>query len=783
MQSAAPLVAFLFLGLFAFSLSSSGLSLPAWVQAPLMRLRFFGQAPDEPGMADDATAVLIHRLKTLDPVREHETAHALHKAIGKILRASGTQTKQAVQHFEAARDAAALGKDQDTLLASHLELAEFYIELGLSQHSQKELSVATGVLAEHFDEHRSTLNRLRGLAKFTSGFPASALAYFADAERQAIQPQDKVRVACDIARVHTCAGKPGEAVPLLKQALEVLHAVHKANGMQFMAPEAGMPTAVQKSLKADVHFQLAEAYHSMQNTAFAEAHYKKALHLQQKSDIRKEKPITDIIKRGIKYLQHGVGPELRCPKLAQVLPGSEARTPTVTMNDNKFITKMNLLLHEQRYDEVESELKASLRMHSIPYKSHEDALALNMLGNVYLKQAKFSKAAKQFRQALHAASVCCGARNRAAQEAYEGLKTINPELSPSDQRVAASAIEKFFDALQNAGVPTVESSGEADVRTGRTSSEVQFEPATWANRKEGSIDGSNTGAATMERPESETITGSIFAKRAALAAMDTFVDSAIAGPVGAPTIEGPVSETITGSADEKQAASAAMNTFFADALKKTGGGLDGSKAGAPVSETLKGSSEDKQAAQAAMDTFFDAVEKTLPADEKRAVFADALKMTDVGLDGSKAGAPVSETLTGSSEDKQAAQAAMDTFFDAAEKTNVPKSHVAKEGEDIKLQTSGEADEIAYFGAPAIERQSSETIEGSSSDQGPVSETLEGSSKDQQAAAAAMNTFFDSVEKMNVPKSQGAKEGEDIKLQTPGEADEMAYFGESGAQNQ
>jgi len=302
------------------------------------------------------------------------------------------------------------------------------------------------------------------------------------------------------------------------------------------------------------------------------------------------------------------------------------------------------------------------------------------------------------------------------------------------------------------------------------------------------------GLAAMDGgPEQgETITGSIFAKKAALAAMDTFVDTVIApGPVGAPTMEGPVSETITGSADEKQAASAAMNTFFADALKKTDVGLDGSKAGAPESETLKGSSEDKQAAQAAMDTFFAAVEKTLPADEKRAVLADALKMTDVGLDGSKAGAPESETLTGSSEDKQAAQAAMDTFFDAAEKTNVPKIQVAKlqlqgglsstwDGEDMKLEKSGEADEIAYFGAPAIERQSSVAIEGSSSDQGPVSDTPEGSSKDQQAAAAAMNTFF---QKTNVPKSQGAKEGEDIKIQTPGEADEIAYFGESGAQNQ
>jgi len=538
----------------------------------------------------------------------------------------------------------------------------------------------------------------------------------------------------------------------------VLHTVHKANGMQFMAPEAGMPTAVQKSLKSDVHFQLAEAYHSMQNSAFAEAHYEKALHLQQKLKVRKDQRTTDIIKRGIKYLKHGVGPELRCPKMTRVLPGHEVRAPTETMRDNKFITKMNLLLAEHRYDEVESELKASLRTHSIPYKSHEDALALNMLGTMYLKQSKFSKAAKQFRQALHAATACCGARSREAQEAYEGLKTIKPELSASDQRVAASAIERFFDGLQSAGVPTVEGGREPEI-PGKASSEVQYEPATWANKEQGSSEGSKTGATTMEGPESETITGSIFAKRAALAAMDTFVDSATAGPVGASATEGPVSETISGSADQKRAAAEAMDTFFADAVKKS----QSVKAVAPVSETLKGGSEEKQEAKAAMDTFFDAVEKTLPADEKKAI-ADALKETDVGLDASRSGAPVSDAPRGSSDDKQAAKEAMDSFFDVVEATNVPKSQGTKEGEDIKLQTadSGEADEIAYFGAPAIERQSSDAIEGSSSDEVPVSETIDRSSEDQQAAA---------------------KDGEDIKLQTPGEADEMAYFGESGAQNQ
>jgi len=612
MQSIAPFVAFLFFGLFAFSSSGSWLQeLPAWLQAPLIRLRGVGQAqaPDADGIGlaadfSDPTAALRQRLKTVDVVREHETAHALHTAIGSILRASGTQTKQAVQHFEAARDAAALGADQDTLLASRLDLAESYIDKGRALDSQHELTVATGVLADHFAEHRSKLNRLRGRAKFELGFFESALGYFKEAADQAVQPQDKVHAARDISMVHICLGKAGEAVQPLKGALDVLHAVQKANSKQFMAADGSLPAATQDSLAADVHFRVAEAHHSlffsllhsphkhhfadsMQNSAFAEAHYKKALNLQQKSHSSNDNRIAQI-KRGINHLDHGAGPELRCPHQPLVMPGSEARSPAETMKDTTFITKMNLLLAEQRYDVVESELKASLRKHSHAYKSHEDALALNMLGNVYVKQGQFSKAAKQFRQALHAATACCGARNQEAQSAYEGLKTIKSELSPSEQQVASAAIDVFFDNLEKAGVPTIQATGST---------------------------------------EGETIDRSISGQHVADAAMNTFFDAL--EKTGVPTIAASTeSQAIEGSIDDQQVATATMKTLFHALEKKGVPKIESSNNVEPI----EGSSDDQRVAMAEMKTFFNALEKS----------------NAPTIEGSSDG----DTIEGSSDDKQ-----------------------------------------------------------------------------------------------------------------------------------
>jgi len=336
----------------------------------------------------------------------------------------------------------------------------------------------------------------------------------------------------------------------------------------------------------------------MHNSAFAEAHYKKALNLQQKSHFSNDKRITQI-KRGIKYLDHGVGPELRCPHQPLVMPGSEARTPAETMKDTTFITKMNLLLAEHRYDVVESELKASLRKHSHPYKSHEDALALNMLGNVYVKQGQFSKAAKQFRQALHAATACCGARNQEAQSAYESLKTIKSELTPNEQRVASAAIDVFFDKLEKAGVPTIQAIATRDVETIEGSVYDQHVANAAMNTYFDALE--KTGVPTIEGiKEDQTIGGSIYDQRVAIETMKTLFQAL--ETKGVPKIEASNNvEPIEGSSDDQRVAMTEMKTFF-NALEKSGAPtIEGSSDG----DTIEGSSDDKRVAMAAMDSFFD----------------------------------------------------------------------------------------------------------------------------------------------------------------------------------
>lgn len=73
-----------------------------------------------------------------------------------------------------------------------------------------------------------------------------------------------------------------------------------------------------------------------------------------------------------------------------------------------------------------------------------------MLGSLYRKQTDPSKAAKQYRQALHAAIVtepCCSAGSQEATTAYEGLRDVKAELTSDEERVAAAAISRYFDIL------------------------------------------------------------------------------------------------------------------------------------------------------------------------------------------------------------------------------------------------------------------------------------------------------------------------------------------------
>lgn len=453
MASFAPTVACLFLGLLALVTSGyAGLNylhvLPPWLAVHVLRLRAAFHAPrGDIGDASGPESVLLHRLKHIDATQDPATAHSLHAAVGNILRISDGQMTQAVQHFEAAREAAVRSNDPDTVMIAHLDLAEAYIEEGRPLDAQRETTAASGVLANHFAEHSSRLNRARGLAQFELGWTEKALQYFYQSAETATQPVDVVRASCAVAMALACLGEAEKSLLPLREALNLLHSARKSNFL-----DGSIPHDVYNNLAGEVHLRMAEAFHLARSPAheynadFAMAHYKKALYFQQ-SPIAKVKQVPKI-KRGITWLEKGAGPDLHCPKRPQA-PWNLATTHTQSVMDTAFTARINLLLAEHKYDVVESELKTVLRSHRRPYKSLDAAIALNILGNLYRKQGKHAKAARQFAQALHASIVCCGADIPQARVAFESLKEVKDELSPADKRVAEAEIQWFFDVSKS----------------------------------------------------------------------------------------------------------------------------------------------------------------------------------------------------------------------------------------------------------------------------------------------------------------------------------------------
>jgi len=229
--------------------------------------------------------------------------------------------------------------------------------------------------------------------------------------------------------------------------LEVLHASRKAG------PDGDMPDVLHSELSADVHFYLAEAFHSIHNNVAASAHYKKSLHLYQKSSRTKAERIS-AIKIDMSNLEGGADPELRCPSLARpgktmyLLDGDESTVPAKNMNSRAFITKINSLMAERKYKLAESHLRNGLGTQRHPYKTIDAAVALNMLGSIYRIQEDYAKSARQFRQAMRAVLRCCGADNVEATKAYEGLRDIKEHLSDYDQRIAAIMFDDYFDRLK-----------------------------------------------------------------------------------------------------------------------------------------------------------------------------------------------------------------------------------------------------------------------------------------------------------------------------------------------
>jgi len=447
MANAAPVIACLFIGFLVLSASElTGLHLlPSWAALSVSKIGSIGRVPgDDADMNENSgpEAVLLHQLKDVDTERDPEKAYSLRAAIGNILRASGTQNAEALRHFEAARDIAVRLNDPDTQLLAHLDVSEALLDVGRILDSQRENTAASAFMAKHFIEIRSRLNRGRGRAKFELGFTDNALSYFDEAQKAAVTPEDKVRSTCLTAMARTCLGQATQTIQPLKQALEALQEIRKAGG------DGGMPAVVQDALSAEVHFRLAEAFHSMDNDAFADAHYKKALHLERKAPLLNTQRIS-ALKMGITMLKHHSPPDLRCPTISNLPWHAKPQGPPKTTSNSGFMAKIDLLQAEKKFDVVESELKASLSSQARPYKGLDAATALNMLGDLYLSQKNHAKAAKHFRQALSAAIVCCGGGNEHAKKAYEGLEGVKGELSPDDQRVAQAAINRYLDVVES----------------------------------------------------------------------------------------------------------------------------------------------------------------------------------------------------------------------------------------------------------------------------------------------------------------------------------------------
>jgi len=460
--------------------------LPPWLEAPLMRLRSTSEHGEflrwtTPQKYDREVAepegVLAQQLKNVDVVHEPMKAYTLHAAMGKLLQNSAGKGEKVLQHLEHARDAATRGNDPDALMAAHLDLAEAYINEGRAVDSQRELVVAARIMPDHFAEHSVKLNRMRGLAKFELGHPVSALRYFEMAARTASNPEDVVRLACDSAMAQTCLGHARKSLEPLRWALEVLQAAGKQS--DEIMDDHEIPTATHNALAAEVHLRLAEAFHyiasasngdadadvDVDSAASAEAHYKKALHLQSKSSNFKPLLVSEI-KNGLARLDQNLGqdiqgvlkPSLHCPS-HQVAPWDQPTNVQPTNAEvSELTTRINELWAQDKYDLAVSEIKATLRGQPRPYSSLQAAAALNMLGETYRMQGSFSDAVKNFRQALYAVTACgvaSGDAGSQAEKAYKGLKDLNSHVSLAEQRVVIAALHVYGEKAAKLGLPIV----------------------------------------------------------------------------------------------------------------------------------------------------------------------------------------------------------------------------------------------------------------------------------------------------------------------------------------
>lgn len=403
-------------------------SWPSWLQVPYLTPNVISNEPVMESSGPEA--VLLRQLKNADVMRSPEKAHTLHVAIANILRSDGAQMTRVLQHLLAARVAAEATDEADTILTARLELADAYIEAGRHQDAEHELdSKATYPLLspENFFEFGVRLDRTNARARFEAGDIQFSLETLEPAVDTAVQPEDVVHIACDIAKAHTCLGHAQKSLEPLRNALEVLENARKAETMSM---------AMYRALEVEAHARLAEAFHSMGDVASAKAHYRRASHPQT----------IDAIKTSIANLEKGVGPTLRCPGGARV-QRFQLRTQRDAGKNVKG--KVSSLLAANEYSKAEIELWNYLETQRKPYKSLEAATTLTSLGNIYLsaERKSYLKAGHCFIKALQASLSCCGPRSAEAKAAFQGLSFVEDVLPTKERSKAANVMREYLNAV------------------------------------------------------------------------------------------------------------------------------------------------------------------------------------------------------------------------------------------------------------------------------------------------------------------------------------------------
>lgn len=442
--SASPRLHLAILALLAFELPCVH-SFTDWLPESLLRLRDIAGLPiaktEKEGRPESS---LLQKLKTVDAEQDPETARSLHAGIARILRASGSAPEAAIKHLQAAREAAVRTNDANKILDARLELSDLYLETGRPKAVMRELEGALFLLsAENMMEYEVKLDRAKARASFEDGSIKLALEFFQEALRTAVEPEDKVRSACDIAMAHACLGHAERALQPLRNALEVLDIARKSDVM---------PVDMHRALTMEVNVRFGEAFHSMGDVVSAKTHYDKASLLQSKSQHMVSNILGSQLMSSMRNLESGAGPELRCPGGGRSQSFRLGAQQDGVHRDAHMASKAKVaaFLAAHQHKKAELELWKFLETQKQPYKSLEASATLVSLGDLYGKTTErrnYYKAGQCFMQALRASMSCCGAHSTEAKSAFEGLKSLQSLLPDKVQAKALVVMQDYLSAV------------------------------------------------------------------------------------------------------------------------------------------------------------------------------------------------------------------------------------------------------------------------------------------------------------------------------------------------